>query len=514
MAFAQLLGMLATDTLTFIVGHFWQATLGLIVSYLVYMFLYAFFLSPVRHIPGPWWARVSKLPLLWATFQRRRSKYAAALIDQYGPIVVIAPNQVHTNDESAMKVIYNRTSTKTSFYKSMGSWKGVTTTLGFIDYPTAAPTRNNLLQCFQNRNLERLVDNMARHITEFCQLLSSSVQNKSNVDGVVVFRLLALDIVTDVLWGEQKTLISQASESTPVFLQRFHAFSSWNALVSFMPLLDKLVQLVGTRKLRQLRRDCHDMDITAHEALTRWQTSAEGRHDKDVLSMLQSMNQLEDPRKRIPSEHIPAFIVEMLAAGSSTTSHTAAFACHQLAMHPAAQAALHEELCDAFPDASTIDERKMLDLPLLDGVLRETMRLFPMIPGPLERYLGDQIEIAGLKVPPGVIASTSALDQGRLEEVFPAAQQWKPERWINATERMRLNWIPFGHGSRSCPGANLAVTELKYILGTVFRHFDVVLPAGHESDELELADVFAAGARSGHVWLKFLPLEPGKESLG
>lgn len=351
--------------------------------------------------------------MLWATYNRRRSWYAASLLDQYGPIVVIAPNQIHTNDDTAMKIIYNRNSRKMPFYESMGSWKGVKSTLGFVDYPTAAPTRNNLIKCFQNRNLEKLVDTMAGHITEFCDLVSSYAKAQSNVDGVVVFRLLALDIVTDVLWGEQKTLISQASDSTPVFLRRFHAFSSWNALQSFIPGLDTLVKYFGSGRLHQLCSDCADMDITAREALARWESlPSTGRHDKDVLSMLQSMNAVEDPSKRIPSDHIPAYIMEMLAAGSSTTSHTAAFACHQLAQHPEAQDALRDELSTTFPDSSAIDERKMLDLPFLEGVLYETMRMFPMIPGPLERYLGDGIQVAGYDVPPGVIASTSALDQG------------------------------------------------------------------------------------------------------
>ncbi|KAL1857769.1 hypothetical protein Plec18170_002993 [Paecilomyces lecythidis] len=504
-------GILLKEIMTLFHHNYPIIAFGAISIYLIHVFLYAFFLSPVKHIPGPWWARVSKIPLLWATYQRRRSFYAAQLIDQYGPIVVIAPDQVHTNDDNAMKTIYNRSSKKTSFYESMGSWKGVKSTLGFVDYATAAPTRNNLIQCFQNRNLEKLVDGMAAHVFEFCHLLFASVKDGAGVDGVVVFRLLALDIVTDVLWGEKRTLISQASDSTPVFLRRFHAFSSWNALKSFIPGLDWVVKYFGSSRLRQLRKDCTDMDITAREALSRWENNPEGRRDKDVLSMLQSMNEAEDPKKRIPSDHIPAYIVEMLAAGSSTTSHTAAFACHQLAKHPEVQRALHEELCATFPDPNLVDERKMLGLPLLDGVLRETMRMFPMIPGPLERYLGDWIEVSGFKVPPGIIASTAAFDQGRLEDVYPEPNDWKPERWFNATDRMKLNWIPFGHGSRSCPGSNLAITELKYILGTVFRYFQVVFPPGHETDSLELADVFAAGSRSGHVWLKFLPLEPGLE---
>ena len=100
----------------------------------------------------------------------------------------------------------------------MGSWKGVTSTLGFIDYASAAPTRNNLVQCFQNKNLAILVENISSHVDEFVNMLKRSVEKDDEVDGVVIFRLLALDIVTDVLWGEEKTLLSEISEGTPDLL--------------------------------------------------------------------------------------------------------------------------------------------------------------------------------------------------------------------------------------------------------------------------------------------------------
>lgn len=92
--------------------------------------------------------------------------------------------------------------------------------------------------------------------------------------------------------------------------------------------------------------------------------------------------------------------------------------------------------------------------------------------------------------------------------VFPQPEKWVPERWLDASDRMHLNWTPFGFGSRSCPGSNLAMTELKYMIGIIFRRFRVVEPgeAGHKQERLDLADVFVAGERSGHCWLKFEPL--------
>jgi cytochrome P450 len=435
------------------------------------------------------------------------------LLAKYGPVVVIAPDQVHTTDDSAMKSIYDKSSTKTQFYASMGSWKGVTSTLGFITYQEAAPSRNNLVQCFQNRNLAVLVENIESHVNDFVRLLDSKASAGEKVDGVVVFRLLALDIVTDVLWGEQNRLLSDVDEGAArTFIRRFHAFSTWNAMKSFIPGADFFVKHFGNRKWRTLRADCNDMDVTARDALARWQSSEAGglKHEKDVLSMLQSMNSAK--ASAVPAEDIPAYMVEMLAAGSSTTSHTAAFVCFLLTRHPAAQTRLSEELLQTFPSTEDFDITKTMDLPYLDGVIRETMRMFPMIPGPLERYTSGEMRINGRSVPRGVIASTAAYNQGRLDSVYPEPDTWKPERWTDANDRMKLNWIPFGHGSRACPGSNLAMTELKYMIGGIFRRFRAVVPPGHEKDVLELADVFAAGSRTGHCWLKFEKLDRDEDS--
>jgi cytochrome P450 len=441
-------------------------------------------------------------------FKKRRTEYVTRLLSKYGPIVVIAPDQIHTTDDAAMKTIYDKSSIKTSFYSSMGSWKGVQSTLGFVDYASAAPSRNSIIQCFQNKNLETLVENIESHVEDFVQLLDTRCRAKQEVDGVVVFRLLALDIVTDVLWGEENRLLRSFDErGTPAFVRRFHAFSQWNAVKSFIPAADFLVTAFGNEKWKKMRIDCNDMDITAREALSRWKNSEKHtRRDKDVLSMLGSMNK-GAASAAVPVEDMPAYMIEMMAAGSSTTSHTAAFTCWHLTRHSEVQNSLRQELREAFPSLENMDIRRTMDLPLLDSVIRETMRMFPMLPGPQERYLGRDAVIAGKMVPAGVIASVAPYNQGRLHTVYPDPDVWQPARWSKADEAMKLNWIPFGHGCRACPGSNLAMTELKYIIGMIFRKFKAVMPKDGMEDELLLGDVFAASTRSGHCWLKFEKLD-------
>ena len=412
--------------------------------------LYAFVLSPVRHVPGPFWSRVSSIPYRWATFQIRRSAYAQSLIEKYGPIVVIAPDQIHTTDDQAMKIIYDRSSIKTQFYVGMGSWKGVISTLGKLDYASAEPSRRNLIQCFQNRNLEALSEHINRHVFQFVDIMKREAAKGENVDGVIWFRLLALDVVTDVLWGEDTDLLGHAGDDTPAFLRRFFAFSKYNALKSFIPAVEVFVRNFGPPKWARMRQDCLDLDTTARQALARWNEKEVKAHDRDVLSMLSSQADAEDPQNRISQSDLPAYMVEMMAAGSSTTSHTAAFACWALTNNPEAQRKLREDLFALYPDPAKMDLRETQHSRWLDAVITETMRMWPMIPGPLERILGKPIEVNGLTVPPGVIASTSALSSGRNADVYADPEVWRPERWFEANERMKLNWTPFGYGSRIC----------------------------------------------------------------
>jgi cytochrome P450 len=53
-----------------------------------------------------------------------------------------------------------------------------------------------------------------------------------------------------------------------------------------------------------------------------------------------------------------------------------------LVRHPESQKGLKEELFTRFPNAIAVEPKKMIDLPMLDGVLKETVRMYPMIPGP------------------------------------------------------------------------------------------------------------------------------------
>jgi hypothetical protein len=67
---------------------------------------------------------------------------------------------------------------------------------------------------------------MDSHVMDFIRLIEEKANVGAPVDVGVVFRLLVLNIVTDVLWGEENRLLHHVSEEAPNLLRRFHAFST------------------------------------------------------------------------------------------------------------------------------------------------------------------------------------------------------------------------------------------------------------------------------------------------
>lgn len=54
--------------------------------------------SPLEYIPGPWYARLTNLPLKWAVIGGRRMYLIHPLHEKYGDTVLFAPNKISVAD--------------------------------------------------------------------------------------------------------------------------------------------------------------------------------------------------------------------------------------------------------------------------------------------------------------------------------------------------------------------------------------------------------------------------------
>lgn len=171
-------------------------------------------------------------------------------------------------------------------------------------------------------------------------------------------------------------------------------------------------------------------------------------------------------------------VLSFFFAGSGTTANTLIFLIWAVLKEPNVHELLFAELKEAFPDTSqALDMDVLQNLPYLDAVITETLRLYPTIPGTQPRYtLEEDVVLLGKRVPkrvrccevfPLLLTQNEANAQDteqiivgvqnyslhRNPRIYPRAAVFDPARWLDSKSDMqKQGFNGFGTGPRSCIG--------------------------------------------------------------
>jgi cytochrome P450 len=189
----------------------------------------------------------------------------------------------------------------------------------------------------------------------------------------------------------------------------------------------------------------------------------------DVLSRLLQVR--DDPANSasgagdqgLSDEELRDQLVTLLLAGHETTATALSWALHELGKDPAQEAKAR--------DAATAG-----DTDYLEAVLKESMRLHPVIPM-VVRHLMAPATIGGIDLPRGANVAASIILAHESEASHPDHTRFRPERFLDG-EVATNTWIPFGGGVRRCIGAGFSLMEGVTVLREVLAAYDVAIPAG------------------------------------
>jgi cytochrome P450 family 135 len=109
----------------------------------------------------------------------------------------------------------------------------------------------------------------------------------------------------------------------------------------------------------------------------------------------------------------------------------------------------------------------------LDAVVKEALRIRPVIPGVGRVVREAPFEIGGYEVPVGVEINPSIRSIHRRGDLYPNPRAFSPERFDSDDAPDTYTWVPFGGGTRRCLGASFALTEMRVALGRVLERTDL-----------------------------------------
>ncbi|WP_280208347.1 cytochrome P450 [Nocardia cyriacigeorgica] len=202
--------------------------------------------------------------------------------------------------------------------------------------------------------------------------------------------------------------------------------------------------------------------------------------DRDMLDVLVSVPG-EDGKPRFSASEITGIFISMMFAGHHTTSGTAAWSVIELLRHPEQLQKVVTELDELYSDGSDISFGALRQIPQLEAVLKETLRLHPPLII-LMRVARDQFDVCVSRIEPGDMVAASPAISNRIAEDFPDPDTFDPGRYIDPNQADIINrwtWIPFGAGRHRCVGAPFALMQLKAIFSILLRdwEFEMALPS-------------------------------------
>jgi cytochrome P450 len=248
----------------------------------------------------------------------------------------------------------------------------------------------------------------------------------------------------------------------------------------------------------------------------------------DVLSLLMKSGLLTDEALKdqlltfLAAGYNKPFILTRISKAllteyrHETTASALTWACYLLTKYPEYQDKLREEINAALPEdvqsmpavnlASTLEQ-----LPLLNGIMHETLRIYPTVPTTMRQALRDT-QIGDQFIPEGTAIVIPIWYINRSPELWGSdASEFKPERWIGENKKPNQNggansnydFMTFLHGPRSCIGQSFAKAEMRCLLAAMVRSFTWELAM----DDSKIVPCGVVTIKSEHgMYLKLSPL--------
>ncbi|XWW95593.1 hypothetical protein V2A60_003558 [Cordyceps javanica] len=456
--------------------------------------------SPLRSIPGPFFARFTRL---WYFVRVLKGHFEAeniALHRRYGPIVRIAPDMFSIDMPEAVGTVYNVGSKmpKSSWYDA---WQ----------HPSAE--RETL---FTDRSIQRHAETRRRHqalysmtslvryegYTDECadillQRFDEFAEKETQFDLMHWFQCYGFDVIGDITYSARFGFLDGGNDVAGL-LKASQALLVYGALVGIFPethpLLyritawlgiggargrDYVLKFVQNRvRLRRTERAAAAADTGKPDASLNM--ASDEHKPQSFLDKMLAQNE-EDPEK-VTEDHILSMSLANILAGSDTTAITLSAIFYHLMRNPSALAKLREETDQMEKDGKIDDHggvrfQDAKNMLYLQAVITEALRMHSATGLPFWRDVPEGgAMLGGQHFPHGTTIGLNNWCAHYNEAVYGEdACQFRPERWLVADDkakRMKAYYFPFGLGSRACIGRHISMFEISKLVPQLVRRYD------------------------------------------
>lgn len=194
-----------------------------------------------------------------------------------------------------------------------------------------------------------------------------------------------------------------------------------------------------------------------------------GIESHDFLGML--MKAQDEDGSKMTNEQLRDEVITLLLAGHETTANMLTWAFYLLSQHPEHLQKLEQELDRVLGKGTAArapGPGDLAQLPFLDQVIQETLRLYPPAWSTGREAIQD-VQIGEYHFPKGTNFFVSMWVLHHDSRFFENPYDFMPERWTPEFKAKlpKYSFVPFGGGPRACIGSGFAMLEAVIILARI-----------------------------------------------
>jgi len=450
--------------------------------------LVAFYISYRRlsHIPGPWLARWSSLWLVGAVWRKQSHLEFYEIAKKYGSLARIGPNLLITSDPELLRRMSAARSpyTRSDWYLAFRLMPGVDNVFTMLDDKQHTKRRSQMHNGYlgkENITLEATID---RNIVNLLDLIRRKYVSKGSdirlMDLAEKAQFVALDAILDIATGAPMGDL-QHDEDVNSYLKTTAAALPPLIMLGSVPSVQNFLHIPFiAKRLFPTAEDEIGMGkligIAQKKVAERFSSGAgPGKAKMDMLQSFISHGLSQD-------EAVSESLIQILGGSDTTAGAIRTFMLYIITsphVYSTLQAEIDRGVVESRISRPVITDREARELPYLQAVIKEGLRVFPPGTGLMAKKVplgGD--ELNGVFLPAGTKVGVNMWALLRRKDVFGEdSDVFRPERWLESSpedlQKMEaVSELVWGYGKYVCLGKSVALIELNKIFVELLRNFD------------------------------------------
>ncbi|KAK1593720.1 cytochrome P450 [Colletotrichum navitas] len=482
------------------------------------VFIYPYFFSPLRHIPGPKdhhfllgdlinQARSGSPIEPYLSWTRRWADEPFIKFTGFGNADCLLVNSLEAYREIFQTKSY-------SFVKAQFNTRVVVQLAGagmaFSEGDVHKSQRKLLSPQFALSNVKRAIPLFQSKAKELIEHFHHQIKAKDGITDVSsAYGRVTLDIVAWFTLG----IDLGSTLSTSLFHEAFHKMFDPSAFGAFLMVMNAYIP--GTRALPfEENREFNACSNRVRTRLTEIIRERVKEIDSGSISFSEKPDLLTHmilESRAIGDPWSESKILEnsmnVMVAGHETSATTLTWATHTFTLYPHMQERARKEVLDLLARKPSPDYMDLDSLHYVDHIIKETLRLYA--PGVLvAREPVDDIDVGGTVLPKGTLCYLFPALVTRSSRIWgDDVDEFNPDRWDRLTGEAANPhaFATFLVGPRQCIGRVFALLKIKVLLVEMLSNFR--FEAAESPKDIVLVNPSPVLRPQGGLKIKILPLK-------